>query len=158
AVARMSFTRWLGPLVALIATSCTSASADEAGWHHLRGPNLDGHSPETNLVDSWPTEGPPVLWTREIGQGYSGFVAHGDRVYTQAQNLGGQSVLCLNADTGETIWHHHYDWPHEPAGVYPGPRSTPTYHDGKLLFATPAGMIACLDAVTGDRLWAADLK
>src|SRR5687768_7603237 len=51
------------------------AGADDPGWRFLRGPTFDGHSPEINLADSWPSEGPPVLWTRELGAGYSGFVA-----------------------------------------------------------------------------------
>ena len=42
-------------------------------------------SDETGLADAWPPEGPPVLWTREIGRGYSGFTAVGDRVFTQTQ-------------------------------------------------------------------------
>jgi hypothetical protein len=67
------------------------------------------------IADAWPVDGPSVLWTCELGQGYSAFVAVADagdgdvntagagpaRVFTQAQTLAGQVVLCLNA---ETIW------------------------------------------------------
>ncbi len=90
-------------------------------------------------AERWPDAGPPVLWTCELGQGYSSFVAWDDRVATQAQTLAGQYVICLRADTGETIWRHRYDWPYEPAGVYPGPRATPTYANGKIYFAAPSG-------------------
>jgi hypothetical protein len=62
------------------------------------GRSFDGHSPDTHITDAWPQAGPPVLWTRELGQD-SAFVAHGRRVFTQYQN-----------------------WPFDPAGVYPGPR------------------------------------
>ncbi|MCP4507861.1 MAG: PQQ-binding-like beta-propeller repeat protein, partial [Fuerstiella sp.] len=58
----------------------------------------------------------------------------GDRVYTQGQNVTGQYVYCLNAETGETIWEYRYDWPYEAAGVYAGPRSTPTLSHGRLFF------------------------
>jgi len=50
-------------------------------------PNFVGHSPEINLADSWPVGRPPVLWSRELGQGYSGFVAADGRVYTQYYDL-----------------------------------------------------------------------
>ncbi|MFO0805703.1 MAG: hypothetical protein U0791_21585 [Gemmataceae bacterium] len=40
-------------------------------WPHVRGPNYDAISTEAGLVASWPAAGPPVLWTRELGQGYS---------------------------------------------------------------------------------------
>ena len=25
----------------------------------------------------------------------------------------------MNANTGETLWEYRYDWPYDPAGVYP---------------------------------------
>jgi len=129
------------------------AGVEDRGWPSVRGIKHDGHSPEINLADSWPNEGPPVLWVKELGQGYSAFVAKNDSVYTLAQSLQGQFVYCLDARTGETRWRHHYDWPYEIAGVYPGPRATPTLADGKVLFASPAGLIGCLDEKTGDELW-----
>ncbi len=129
------------------------ADVEERGWPSVRGINHDGHSPEIHLADSWPDEGPPLLWVRDLGQGYSAFVAKDDSVYTLAQSLQGQFVYCLDARTGETRWRHHYDWPYEIAGVYPGPRATPTLADGKVLFASPAGLIGCLDEKTGDELW-----
>lgn len=126
---------------------------EDRGWPFVRGPAFNAHSPEINIADSWPVEGPPVLWTRPLGQGYSAFVAFGDRVYTQAQTLAGQYVHCLEADSGETVWSYKYDWPYEAAGVYPGPRATPTIADGHVYFASPAGLIGCLDANTGDLIW-----
>lgn len=113
-------------------------------WPFLRGPAYDGHSSETGLADFWPASGPPVLWTRSLGQGYSAFVAGGGRVYTQYQTLAGQSVVCLDAETGATVWEHRYGWPYEAAGVYPGPRSTPTLSGGNLYFTTPSGTIGSL--------------
>ena len=63
-------------------TRVGSVSADEQsnvpdilGWPFLRGAQYDGHSSEVGLAESWPPDGPPVLWARELGQGYSGFVA-----------------------------------------------------------------------------------
>jgi outer membrane protein assembly factor BamB len=131
-------------------------SADD-GWPFVRGPAYNGHSSEINLADEWPAEGPPVLWTRKLGQGYSAFVATGDRVFTQGQNVTGQYVYCLHAETGETLWEYRYDWPYEFAGVYPGPRSTPTLSDGRLFFTSPDGLLCCLDQSSGDRIWSQDL-
>lgn len=125
-------------------------------WPFIRGVHCDGHSAETGLADQWPTSGPPVLWTRTLGQGYSSFVAWDDKVATQMQTLGGQYVICLHADTGATLWEYRYDWPYDPAGVYPGPRATPTYDQGRLYFAAPNGTIGCLDAQTGELLWSSN--
>lgn len=123
------------------------------GWPHLRGPNYDSKSEETGLADTWPETGPPLLWFREIGRGYSGFAAAGGRVYTQVQTLYAQYVVCLEGDTGRTLWEHQYDWPYEAAGMYPGPRSTPTWHDGRIYFAGPRGTVGCLDADSGSSIW-----
>ncbi|MBC8354636.1 MAG: PQQ-binding-like beta-propeller repeat protein [Planctomycetes bacterium] len=134
--------------------------ADESAgsWPFIRGDDLDGQTSETGLLDTWPVPGPPVLWTRELGQGYSSFVAWDDRVATQYQTLAGQFVICLDADTGTTLWQHRYDWPHETAGVYPGPRSTPTYANGRLYFASPSGYVGCLDASDGTPRWSRNPK
>ena len=111
------------------------ADVKEAGWPAVRGLHFDAPSPEIHIADTGPTAGPPVLWVKELGQGYSAFVARGNRVYTQGQNLQGQYVYCLDARSGTEIWKYWYDWPYELAGVYPGPRATPTLVEGRLLFA-----------------------
>ena len=137
--------------------SAQAAAPPNHDWPGIRGPHWNGISDEAGLSDSWPAEGPPVLWTRELGQGYSAFVAWSNRIATQYQSLAGQYVICLDADTGHTLWEHRYDWPYDPAGVYPGSRATPMYKDGLLYFASPAGLVGCLDAETGSLKWSVEL-
>ncbi len=138
--------------------NATNSKSVVAGWPFIRGSRFDGHSLETGLAESWPPTGPPILWTRELGQGYSSFIAWDDRVATQRQSLTGQYVVCFEADTGKTIWEHRYAFPYDPAGVYPGPRATPTYADGRVFFAAPEGSVTCLRASNGQHLWSIDLK
>ena len=126
---------------------------EDRAWPFVRGAGFDGRSQETHIADSWPESGPPVLWVRDLGQGYSAIVAEGDRVYTQAQSLAGQFVYCLDADTGETLWRYRYDAPYELVGVYPGPRATPTLSGGRVYFAAPNGLVGCLDSVAGKHIW-----
>src|SRR4051794_30976192 len=95
-------------------------------WPHVRGPNYDAVAPAARLADAWPAAGPPVLWSRELGQGYSGFGAAGGRVYSQFQSRTGQFVVALDADTGAELWRQRVDWPWQPAGEYAGPYATPT--------------------------------
>ncbi len=146
----------------LIACWCSQLLGEYSGlhlsWPTIRGPELNGLAIGNNLADRWPTGGPPVLWTRELGQGYSSFIAWDHRVATQYQNLGGQYVVCLNADNGTTIWQHRYGWPYDPAGVYPGPRSTPTYDMGLVYFTSPSGLVGCLKAESGELVWSVELE
>jgi outer membrane protein assembly factor BamB len=127
-------------------------------WPHLRGHGYDGVSQETNLADTWPAEGPPRLWARDLGQGHSGVIVAEGRLYTQRQTLSGQFVLCLDPQTGQTVWETRIDWPWQPHGGYPGPYATPTYSGGKIYFATPAGLVGCLDARTGAEVWSFNLR
>lgn len=152
---RETFRVWI-PMLCLFFGYSALAEESHQGWPHIRGPHYDGRSAETGLADQWPTEGPPVLWTKELGQGYSGFVIADDRAYTQYQTLTGQFVLCLDAETGQTIWRYRYDWPFQPTGMYPGPRSTPTIADDHVFFATPSGAVACLSR-QGKLVWTRDL-
>ncbi|MBT6483681.1 MAG: PQQ-like beta-propeller repeat protein, partial [Planctomycetaceae bacterium] len=97
-----------------------------------------------------------VLWVRELGQGYSGFVVSDDRVYTQYQTLAGQYVVCLDAESGDTIWEYWYDWPFEATGLYPGPRATPTIASGRIYFAGPSGLVGCLSK-RGKLVWSVNV-
>lgn len=126
-------------------------------WPFVRGPNYDGCSRETELVDSFPPDGPRVLWTRPLGVGYSGFTTSGDRLFTQCQALSGQYVVCLNAATGETLWEYRYGLPYESAGLYPGPRATPTIENDCVFFAAPNGLVGCLEISTGRPIWSLNI-
>ena len=156
---------WCGLIVIIAALCCLqSAAAAEPvntiapSWPQWRGATHDAISVETGLAESWPDSGPPVLWTKEIGKGYSSFIAVGDRVWTQTQTLYEQAVVCLDAQTGETIWSQKYGWPYDGGGLYPGPRATPTWHDGRIFYAAPEGTIGCLDAQTGRPIWETNPK
>ncbi|HEX4796492.1 MAG TPA: PQQ-binding-like beta-propeller repeat protein [Humisphaera sp.] len=127
------------------------------GWPHFRGVGYDGHSSETELAESWPAKGPPILWNREIGAGYSGITTHGGRAFAQAQGLTEQKVFALDADTGQTIWEHGHGWPYQAGGMFPGPRATPTWHAGRIYFAAPHGLVGCLDAGDGHSIWSVNV-
>src|SRR5688572_23217057 len=66
----------LAIVACLLATSL--AIADD--WPQFLGPQRNGVSAETGLAASWPKEGPPVVWQRDVGEGYSGPVLTGDRL------------------------------------------------------------------------------
>jgi outer membrane protein assembly factor BamB len=90
---------------------------------------------------------------RDIGRGYSGFVIAEGRLYTQGQTLAGQYVYCLDSATGDTLWDCRYGDAYGIGGMYPGPRATPTYSDGRLYFAGPRGVVGCVDAEDGELRW-----
>ena len=122
-------------------------------WPNLRGPGHDGHAENEPILDAVPDAGPPVLWARALGQGYSSVCVVGNLAWTQYQTLSGQAVLCLDADSGDTLWETKYAAPYDAVGLYPGPRSTPAWHQQRIYYCGTEGEAGCLDAETGHRLW-----
>src|SRR5260370_5350193 len=75
--------------------------AGAADWPQFLGPTRNGISTETGLLRSWPKEGPPVLWEREIGAGVSGPVVSGARLILFHRVEADEAVACLDAGTGK---------------------------------------------------------
>jgi len=124
-----------------------------AEWPNWRGPNHDGLSTEKGWITAWPKQGPKQLWKTELGPGHSSVAVLRGKVYTMGRNAKAKqdTVFCLNADTGETVWEYSY---YAGASAYGGgPRATPAV-DGKAVYAVSAdGQVLCLDAVSGQRIW-----
>jgi outer membrane protein assembly factor BamB len=90
-----------------------------------------------------------VLWRKSVGEGYSGLVVSGPRVYSQIQTLGGQYLICLDLKTGRERWRTRYNWPWQPDSEWPGPLGTPTLANGKVYFTDCFGFVRCADASSG---------
>ncbi len=50
-------------------------------WPSFLGPRRDGKSRETGILLDWPETGPPLVWTRVVGEGYSMPSVAGGRLY-----------------------------------------------------------------------------
>lgn len=145
-------------LLAILLTFTECACANAGDWPSFRGPTHDGLAAGETLFDNWPEAGPAVAWSRSIGQGYSGIVVAGNRAFTQEQTLYHQALICLDAETGNTLWSYRYGWPHEGGGLYPGPRATPAVEGNRVYFAAPNGLVGCVDVATGKLLWSRNYK
>ena len=73
-------------------------------WPELRGPNRDGISTETGLIERWALNGENFLWRVPVG-GRSAPIVMGNRVYVQNPSGRGadlqERVMALDADTGK---------------------------------------------------------
>ncbi len=145
---------WLVLTLAILAND----RANAGDWPGFRGPNQDGSASGEVLADTWPADGPPVLWSREIGQGYSGLAMVGEFVLTQTQTLYEQQLICLQRDTGKTVWTVRYDWPYDGGGLYPGPRATPAVAGKHVYFVSPGGETGCVELHSGRRLWSRNFR
>lgn len=145
--------------LALISLATTGLyAADYSQW---RGPNRDGHSGETGLLQEWPADGPRLLWQiNTMGAGYSTPSVVGDRLYLLSNEELDESVIALSTKDGSRIWANRIGKVGRPdqRPSYPGARSTPTV-DGNHLFALGSdGDLVCFETGTGTEIWRKHLR
>ena len=125
-------------------------------WPQWRGPNRDGAVQSFDLPSVWP-EGLTEQWTVEVGLGYATPVIVGERVYMYTRQDGDEVMLAMDLDTGDVLWRSGYPAPFEmtPAAARhgEGPKSTPTFSDGRLFTLGMSGIVTAWDAETGRQLW-----
>ena len=126
-------------------------------WFQWRGPNRDGHSAETGLLQSWPKSGPQLAWRASgVGNGYSSFSTSGGRLYTLGARGNVEYVTALDRATGRKLWEYQNGRRFENDRG-DGPRSTPTVDGDRLYVLGGSGDLTCLDAATGKRIWTINL-
>lgn len=116
------------------------------------------------LLREWPPEGPKELWRAEIGWGKSAVVEVGGRAFTATEIDDCQYAICLDPQTGATLWKHlllakpnrHFAW---------GPVTSPVVDEDRVYFIPYDNHegdvwemrcpIVCL-SVEGAELWRVD--
>jgi len=139
-----------------------AASAGAEDWPQFRGPGRDAVSRETNLLESWPGQGPKLLWrSSDAGHGYGSVAVAGGRIYLIAnRGLDNEFVSALDAKDGRQIWTARLGKVGNPdqQPSYPGARSTPTL-DGPLLYALGSdGDLICVESASGKEVWRRSLR
>ena len=127
---------------------CLTA-ATGADWPHLRGPTYDGVSQETGLADTWPEQGPPLVWSRELGQGYSGLIVAEGKLFTQSQTIGGQYLVCLDPDTAGQSGNIATTGPGSRAAPIRGLMRRRRIIAARFSCTSPTGLVCCVDAGSG---------
>ncbi len=139
-----------------LAVGAPAAGAEAGGWPSFRGPDRDGRSPETGLLQTWPDDGPAVLWQVPLGGGFSGITADDGRLFTLNSRSGRELAAAFDAETGEELWRADIDRERKDR-FGDGPRSTPPVDGGRVYAVSALGRLHALTAESGERLWSRDL-
>jgi outer membrane protein assembly factor BamB len=123
------------------------ASAD---WPCWRGPDHNGAVKSGAWRPKWENKPPKLVWTKDVGVGYSGLSIVGDKAYTMGHAGKNDLVWCLDTASGKELWKHEY-------ADLDGPRATPAVADGVVYTASRTGKVLALKADSGQQVWAADL-
>ena len=124
-------------------------------WPNFLGPRRNGISPEVGLLTDWPAEGPPILWEREVGEGYGAPVTADGRLVIIHRIDDEEVVECVDAlDGSKVFWTHAYPTNYvDQYGYNGGPRSSPTIEGDRVYTFGAEGVLTCVDFETGDRVW-----
>ena len=146
--------------IAVLIAFCFGATRASADWPRWRGPNGDGISQDTGLLESWPEGGPPLAWKATgIGAGMGAVSVADGRVYTSGDLDGKAWLFALDEATGTHVWKAEVG----PGGTigfgsqfHPGPRGTPTVDGDKVYILGQFGDLVCF-TTGGEEVWRANL-
>jgi outer membrane protein assembly factor BamB len=129
-------------------------------WPQWRGPNRDARLTGFTAPATWPKE-LTQKWKVSVGNGVATPALVGDRLYVFTRQGNEEILRCLDVATGKELWQNKYEAQAVagPAARFPGPRSSPTVADGKVVTLGVGGILSCLDAASGSLVWRkADFK
>ncbi len=145
-------------IIGRLVTFDVNAADLPGAWPRFRGANLDGISSEDiELARTWPAEGPPVLWSVDVGEGYAGAAILNGRVYIldYDQENRRDVVRCMSLEDGRDIW--RYSYPVKLKRWHGMSRTVPTVTEKYVVTMGPKCHVTCLDSETGEFKWMINL-
>lgn len=147
------------------ADGLSAADPDPLDWPFWRGPEMNGISRETGIVDSWSPDGENLLWFKpEFASRSTPIVMNGKLYFLANLNPGseeeGEKVVCANAETGEVLWENQFNvflsdvpdtrvaW----SSVVGDPETGNVFAQGV------CGHFQCINGETGETIWSHSLS
>ena len=148
-------------MVLCAVTSLWMAEASAADrWHRWGGPTADFKVDASGLADKWPDTGPPKIWSRTLGDGYSAIAYDDGRLFTLYRKDEREIVVALDAATGKNAWSHSYSAPLSKEYITEfgvGPRAMPLIVGDRIYTVGINGTFHCFDKKSGKVLWSHEL-
>jgi len=127
-------------------------------WPRFRGANFDAVSTEqVALARTWSPDGPKVLWSIDVGEGYAGAAILAGRVYLMDYDRPkvADVIRCLSLEDGKDIWRYsYYIKIRRSHGMS---RTVPTVTEKYVVTLGPKCHLTCLDSETGQFRWMLNL-
>ncbi len=135
---------------------CVPAPRSDAGdWPQILGPNRNGSAAaDERLAESWPKDGPKLLWQHEVGDGFAGVAVSGNTAVLFHRIGDDEVVEVLDVSSGKPIWKSASPTTfHSSFADDQGPRCVPLIHGQRVIVFGAQGRLRCLDLASGKRLW-----
>lgn len=146
-----------------LTSSTVFAETDPLDWTYCRGPESNGVSRETGLVDTIDLKdsSDTIAWKRDDLGGRSTPVVMNGKLYTIVRAepetpREGEKVVCVDAATGKTIWETRFNvWLSDVPDTRVGWSSVVADPEtGNVYALGVCGYFQCLNGETGERIWA----
>ncbi len=142
-------------LVVICLLLSLSAFADD--WPAFMGPNANGIAPDQGINKNWAQRPPQVLWKVPLGDnGYAGPSVADGKVFIIDHEGTNDIVKALDLATGEEVWRLSY--PDAQKYNYGFARATPVFDAGRLYTLGRMGLLHCLKAATGEKVWSRNIQ
>ena len=142
-------------LLSVFILSISVLTSQAQDWPQWRGTNRDGKVTGFKAPQTWPQQ-LNQTWKVTVGLGDATPALLNNKLYVFTRQGDNELLQCLDAATGKQLW-QSAGYPavavSGPAASHPGPRSSVTVADGKVVTVGVGGDIACFDASSGKLLW-----
>ena len=139
-------------LLILLIWSASLHAQVTAQW---RGIDRAGIYNEKNLLKTWPSGGPALLWENgTIGNGYGSPAITDDRIYICGE-IDTTGYLFAFDHNGKLIWKSGYG--NEWVLNYQGARCAPTVAGDLIYVSSGLGNVACFNIKKGETKWSVDM-
>ena len=135
-----------------ICSCCLGLLAEDTTgqWNQWRGPNRDGISNEKGLLESWPDEGPAIVYSvKGLGTGMASVAIANGKILTMGNKDGNTRVVCLDLSNGEIEW----STPFTPAKGDPNCSPTVDLASGLVYALSNDGVLVCCQLDGGEVVW-----
>jgi outer membrane protein assembly factor BamB len=127
-----------------------------ADWPRFLGPKGDSISTEKGINKDWTAKPPQELWRLPLtDEGFSGPAVVGKVLYIIDHKGEEDLVRAIDMESGKEKW--HYAYPEKGDENHGFTRATPTIENGKVYTVSRTGLVHCLEAAAGAKVWQADV-
>jgi outer membrane protein assembly factor BamB len=125
----------------------------------FQGPDRTAVLHNVKLAHDWKEHPPREIWRVPAGAGWGSFTVVGGLAFTLEQRGDQECLVARDVKTGREVWVHKDDavLPKKQTMGGPGPRSTPTVHEGRVYSVGETGILNCLDGGTGHVIWSKNI-
>lgn len=131
----------------------------EETWPRFRGEHFDNISrSEVPLIDAFPENGPPVMWSVHLGEGHGGAAIYRGKAYIldYDEELRADMLRCFDLVSGTELWRRWYEIPiKRNHGMS---RTVPAVTEDYIVTIGPRAHVMCVDREDGDFRWGLDVE